>query len=77
MLQIYFTEAGMYIFEIGNYEASLLYTETEKLLCKRLEACSRKTLPGVWRFTDGANSYAKKDPVGKGGRCGTAFTDGF
>lgn len=66
----------MYIFEIGNYEASSL-TETEKLLCKRLEACSRKTLPGVWRFTDSANSYAKKDPVGKGGRCGTAFTDGF
>ncbi len=50
----------MYIFEIGNYEASSLYTETEKLLCKRLEACSRKTLPGVWRFTDSANSYAKK-----------------
>lgn len=52
----------MYIFEIGNYEASSLYTETEKLLCKRLEACSRKTLPGVWRFTDSANFYAKKGP---------------
>lgn len=48
----------MYIFKIGNYETPSLCAETERLLCKRLETYSRKTLPKVWKLTDAANAYA-------------------
>lgn len=52
----------MYIFKIGNYETPSLCAETERLLCKRLEACSRETLPKVWKLTDAANAYAANGP---------------
>ncbi len=49
----------MYLFRISNYDEALC-TETEELLSKRLEAESRRRLPGVWKLTDGANAYAAK-----------------
>lgn len=52
----------MYIFKIGNYETPSLCAETERLLCKRLETCSRKILPKVWKLTDAANAYAANGP---------------
>lgn len=52
----------MFLFQISNYDDTVLDAETEELLRQRLEAHSRQTVPGMWKLTDSTNAYATKGP---------------
>ena len=52
----------MFLFQISNYDEPALDIETAQLLCQRLEAHSRRALPGMWKVTDSMNNYAGEGP---------------
>lgn len=52
----------MFLFKISGYEDPALDAETEELLRQRLEAHSRRTMPGMWKATDRLNAYAARGP---------------
>ena len=52
----------MFLFQISNYDEPALDIETAQLLCQRLEAHSRRALPGMWKVADSLNNYASKGP---------------
>ncbi len=52
----------MFLFQISNYDEPALDVETAQLLCQRLEAHSRRALPGMWKVTDSMNKYAGEGP---------------
>lgn len=51
-----------FIFRLSSYHDPVLDEETVQLLVQRLEAHSRKTVPGIWAATDKLNAYAAKGP---------------
>lgn len=51
-----------FTFQLSNYSDPALDEETVRLLVQRLEASSRKTLPGMWAATDKLTAYAAKGP---------------
>lgn len=51
-----------FIFHLSAYDDPALDGETVQLLAQRLEAQSRKTMPGLWKATDSLNAYAAKGP---------------
>ena len=51
-----------FVFHLSNYYDPALDEETVQLLVRRLEARSRKAVPGVWAATDKLNAYAAKGP---------------
>ena len=51
-----------FVFHLTDYTDPALEEETVRLLTQRLEAHSRKTMPGVWKATDSLNAYAAKGP---------------
>jgi hypothetical protein len=59
----------MFLFQISSYEQPALDREAEELLRQRLEAHSRRTVPGMWKVTDRVNAHAAKGP-GREGRRG-------
>lgn len=53
-------------FQISAYDAPALEAETAELLRRRLEAYSRRAVPGMWKVTDTLNARAAKGPgIGK------------
>lgn len=52
----------MFLFQISGYDDLALDAETEELLRQRLEAHSRRVMPGMWKVTDSLNAYAAKGP---------------
>ena len=55
----------MFLFQISSYDDPALDAETEELLRQRLEAHSRRTVPGVWRVTDRLNACGERGPAGE------------
>lgn len=51
-----------FVFHPSAYDDPALDGETVQLLAQRLEAQSRKTMPGLWKATDSLNAYAAKGP---------------
>lgn len=51
-----------FVFHLSDYDSPALEDETVRLLTRRLEAHSRRTMPGVWKATDKCNAYAAKGP---------------
>lgn len=51
-----------FVFQLSAYDDPALDKETVRLLEQRLEAHSRETAPGIWKFTDRLNAYASKGP---------------
>jgi len=50
----------MFLFQISNYDSPALDTEAAELFRQRLEEQSRRTVPWMWKVTDGVNAYAAK-----------------
>ena len=50
----------MFLFQITGYDDPILDTETQDLLCQRLETQSRRAAPGIWKLTDSMDAYAAK-----------------
>ena len=59
----------MFLFRISDYTTPELDEETAELFQQRLEAHSRRAMPGMWRLTDRLNDYAAGGP-GRGARRG-------
>ena len=51
-----------FLFQISDYGNPALDAETAELLRQRLEAGSRRALPGMWKMTDRMNTYAGEGP---------------
>lgn len=51
-----------FVFQLSGYHDPALDEETVRLLVQRLEAHSRKAVPGIWAATDKLNAYAAKGP---------------
>ena len=51
-----------FTFHLSGYDDPTLDGETVQLLVQRLEAHSRKAMPGMWTATDKLNAYAAKGP---------------
>lgn len=52
-----------FIFRLSAYDGSALDGEVVQLLTQRLEAHSRKAVPGLWKATDSLNAYAAEGPI--------------
>lgn len=52
----------MFLFQISSYDDMNLDAETEELFRQRLEAHSRRTVPGIWKAVDHMNAYAARGP---------------
>lgn len=57
--QCFEEERIVFLFQISNYDDLHLEAETEELLRQRLEAHSRRTIPGIWKVTDALNSLCR------------------
>lgn len=51
-----------FVFHLSGYGDPALDREAEQLMEQRLEAASRKAVPGMWKVTDQLNAYAARGP---------------
>lgn len=48
-----------FIFSMKPYDMDALFTQVARMLQKRVELASRKTLPGLWKITDKLNAVPR------------------